>query len=127
MKLKKPPILCLILFLINISFFSGCLEQSGQTHVKLVDYKVETKPDPWGGEYKKITGRVKNIAGNMIDKITIKIKFYDKKNELLETKTTYLYSISDGYIEDFSVNYYLHDSYYQNIDWNNIKFEFLIS
>ena len=127
---KQLIIVGMIVLLITIGL-SGCNETDktkGDTDkVELVNYNVETLKGVGLNECKSIKGTVKNIAGTLIDKITINVKFYDSNNNLLRTITDYVEHIANSYTQDFEVQYWNYYEYYENVDWDNIKFEFTVS
>jgi len=99
--------------------------------VELVDYDVKSYSYNLSADYpvewKEITGKVKNIAGTQISKIIIEVQFYDSNNNLLKTKNDSFYDIASSYTKDFMFEYSSTESYYENVDWNNIKFKFTVT
>ena len=127
--MKKTTVLAVILLLVSVSFLCGCNEETSSTgdtdKVELVSSNVETINFYGGGEYKKYSGVVKNIAGYKINTITIKVRFYDSNNNLLETKTDHVYDLENSYTDDFFVIIHYNHRYYDNIDY--VEFEFFVS
>ena len=97
--MNKKILLLIVVIMISVGFFSGCDEPSSNggingdsEKVEIVNYKIETfgadlgmKPEIIGdgfihnesakNGYYKITGTIKNIAGRMLNNITIKVDF----------------------------------------------------
>ncbi|MCJ7572231.1 MAG: FxLYD domain-containing protein, partial [Candidatus Thermoplasmatota archaeon] len=118
-----------ILLTVGLSGCNQSTETKGDTDkVELVNYTVETKAYGLNtGYYKIVKGTVKNIGGTYINTIGIGVYFYDSNNNLLTTKSVYIYSLANSYTKDFEVAYNSFDQYYENVDWNNIKFDFKVS
>lgn len=119
----------------------GCQTDNERTgdinKVQLLDYNVET----YGGitynweklgdgfihnssydhRYYKIQGTIKNIAGDMLNTINIKVKFYDNNDNFLAEKTATIHNLTDSNSEDFGVKYNSSESYFDNID--EVQFE----
>ena len=109
--MKKMAILLIAIMVISVGFFSGCDETAsngdinGDTEkVEIVNYKIETfgaelgyKPEKIGdgfihteiakNGYYKVTGTIKNIAGRMLNIITVKVDFYDINHSYLTSKS----------------------------------------
>jgi len=129
---KKLIVTGIVVILITIGL-SGCNE-SGQTagdtdKIELVDYDVETKSIAVNtyDDYKLVSGTIRNIAGEPIHKVTVSVKFYDSNDNLLHTETDDVWDIANSYTEYFEVAYWHTDQYYENVDWNDIRFEFKVS
>jgi len=69
----------------------------------------------------QISGTIKNIAGEMLDRIDITAKFYDINDNYLASKSATKYSLADSYTWDFTIMYHS-GQYFENID--KVKFEF---
>lgn len=116
---------------------SGCNERkpvlssngnNSDDEVELVDYNVLTRNEPNNGiEYKKIRFTIKNAAEKMLDIVFIKVRFYDSNNILLKTEIAQISNFASRDTSDFSVIYSSSESYYGDVDWDNIQFEFLVS
>ena len=132
--MKKQLMIVGIIFILLAVGLSGCNQSSQTTEdndkVELVNYNVETYSQPIGNhtfEWKEINGTVKNIGGTLLNKIVVNIKFYDSNDTLLKTKTDSIFNIANSYTGEFMVEYPSTESYYENVDWDNIKFEFSVS
>ena len=64
----------------------------------------------WG-----ITGTAKNIAGNMLDNITIEVRFFDSNNYYLDSKITSTKYLPIDEIWTFTLTYNRTDGSYENI------------
>jgi len=121
----------IILLAVGLSGYYLLSQKTGDINkVELVDYDVKSYSYNLSAdnpvEWKEITGTVKNIAGTQISKIIIEVQFYDSNNNLLITKTDTAYDIASSNTKEFMVEYANTENYYENVDWNNIKFEFTV-
>lgn len=123
---------------------SGCTEQSTVTDdsdkIELLDYNVKTSWSntndngefvsyeesgfyhnyPSEGEWISyvITGTVKNIAGRLLNTITVTAEFYDEDgNYLSQAQDNIFGGIANSYEEDFEIIVYTwHTQYFDNIE-----------
>ena len=138
--MKKITILLIALMVICVGFLSGCDEKTSNggingdsDEVELVNYKIETfgadlgkKPEKIGdgfihtekakNGYYKITGTIKNIAGRMLNNITVKVNFYDINHTYLTSKSDYILNLTNTNTDDFKVIYLGFSSYFENVD-----------
>lgn len=137
--MKKTILLLIVIMVISVGFLSGCDETTSNggingdsDEVELVNYKIETfgadkgsKPEKIGdgfihtekakNGYYKITGTIKNIAGRMLNNITVKVDFYDINHTYLASKSDYILNLPDT-TDDFKIIYLCFSSYFENID-----------
>ena len=101
---------------------------SGDTDkLELINYSWKTmNKDEWN-EYKRILVNVKNIAGEMIDRATVTVEFYDINDNFLREETDTIHSIPNTYREQFEVRFDADWEYYNNVAWEKMKFEFTVS
>ena len=66
--------------------------------------------------YYKITGTIKNIAGRMLNSITVKVDFYDINHSYLTSKSGYIENLPDTNTTDFKVIYLGNSSYFEEIE-----------
>ena len=123
---QKITILSLITIIIIFILLTGCSEQSakigGETDkIQLLSYNMITKSDQ-NMSYHNVTGTVKNIAGQDLSIVRIKVYFYDKNGNILNLKEFLIENLPNIFTADFGVNYYSNESYYEYVD--NIGFEF---
>ena len=127
--MKKQLIIVGIIFILLSIFLSGCNDSSqtkvGTDEVELVDTWIDKHTAVDGSEYDYYKGTVKNIAGYMLNKITIAVKFYDSDNNYLFSKYDAVCNLADSYTRDFSVSVNSFNDYYENID--HVEYEFTIS
>jgi len=153
--LKKLIILLIGIILINIGFFSGCIETTNNDDlnedtdkVEIVTYTIETfgaeigeRPEKIGdgfihnetakNGYYQIKGTIKNIAGRTLNNITVKIDLYDKNytylgSEYTEPKDISDLPLSDKETADFEINIiYLYTESYF-LEIEEIEFDILI-
>ena len=138
--MKKTILLLIALIVISVGFLSGCDETTSNggitgdsDEVEIVNYKIETfgadlgsKPEKIGdgfihnekakNGYYKITGTIKNIAGRMLNNITVKVDFYDRNHSYLASKSDYILNLTNTNTDDFKVIYLCYSSYFENID-----------
>ncbi len=138
--MKKVTIILIAFMVISLGFLSGCdkpTSNGGTTEdkdlVEIVNYKIETfgaelgfKPEKIGdgfihteqakNGYYKITGTIKNIAGRMLNSITVKVDFYDINNSYLTSKSGYVKNLPDTNTTDFKVIYLGNSSYFEEIE-----------
>ena len=106
----------------------------GETdEIELISYTIETfggeyglKPEKIGegfihneqakNGYYKITGTIKNIAGRMLNSITVKVDFYDINHSYLTSKSGYVENLPDTNTTDFKVIYLGNSSYFEEIE-----------
>lgn len=135
--MKKLAILLIALMIVSIVFLSGCNEDnsSGNNQIQILNHKIETKHGSYSttfntgygtqmeyvldGDYKEVTGTIKNIADRNINRVTITVRFYDNDNELLATKTTTVSYLANGVTSDFSVVFGDIEAYYDQ--YNHYK------
>ncbi len=63
----------------------------------------------------EIRGKAKNIAGNMLDNITIEVRFFDSNNYYLDSKITSTKYLPIDEIWTFTLTYNRTDGSYENI------------
>jgi len=141
----KTHIVIGLTFVLILIGFSGCVEQdtsgdnnrdtNGDTDkIELVNYNVYTYHYEGYGNYEKLSdgfkpnlenvdgyiveGKIKNIAGEIID-VIITANFYDKNDSFLHSKTDYLYDIENSYTIDFEIYYGRNNKYFESVD--NVK------
>jgi len=138
--MKKTILLIIAMMVISVGFLSGCDETTSNDgitgdsdEVEIVDYKIETygadkgrKPEKIGdgfihterakNGYYKITGTIKNIAGRMLNNITVKVDFYDNNHTYLASKSDYILNLPDTNTDDFKIIYLCFSSYFENVD-----------
>ena len=138
--MKKTILLLIAIMVISIGFLSGCNETTSNggingdsDEVELVNYKIETfgadlgsKPEKIGdgfihteianNGYYKITGTIKNIAGKMLNNITVKVDFYDNNHTYLASKSDYILNLTNTNTDDFKVIYLCYSNYFENVD-----------
>ena len=138
--MKKTILLLIAMMVISVGFLSGCDETTsngGTTgdsdEVEIVNYKIETfgadkgfKPEKIGdgfihnekakNGYYKITGTIKNIAGRMLNNITVKVDFYDINHSYLASKSDYILNLTNTNTDDFKVICLCYSSYFENVD-----------
>jgi len=131
--LKKLIILLIGIILINIGFFSGCIETTNNDDlnedtdkVEIVTYTIETfgaeigeRPEKIGdgfihnetakNGYYQIKGKIKNIAGRALKNITVKVDLFDKNHTFLgseysKSKNIFDLPLSDNETADFKIN-----------------------
>ena len=130
MRRKQKITLTLILGLIFILILiAGCSEQSakigGETDkIQLLSYNLKTISDQ-NISYHNVTGTVKNIAGQNLNIVRIKVYFYDQNGNILNLKEFIVNNLPNIFTADFGVNYYNNESYFEYVD--NIGFEFSTS
>jgi hypothetical protein len=137
------PQISLILLIVGLS---GCNEvNNGEgkfsgdiDKVEIIDYKIETYEDkPFledvkladGFDYNiidkvgyyQVSGTIKNVAGEKLDEIDIKVDFYDKNGNYLISRTDVIKDLANTYSEDFIVEVRSTDKYFENVD--NLKFD----
>lgn len=143
--MKKKIFVVWIVIVLSMVLLSGCSQQSGDDNadndeLQLVSHDIETKTGAYGistnsgatmgyGEYKEVTGTIKNIADETIDQMTIKVQFYDSDNELLLTRSVpsnSINSLAKDETADFSVvygadeqNYDRYDHYTISLSWGD--------
>ena len=96
---------------------SGCNQNTtsnnnSTSEIEIVSHKIEDK----GYMGWKVSGTIKNIADRNIDKVTIRVRFYDSDNELLITKTDTVSYLANGETADFEVYYGDWEQYYDQYD-----------
>jgi len=145
--MKKKILLLIAVMVISVGFFSGCNETTNNGEitedsdaVEIVNYKIETfgadlgfKPEKIGdgfihneqakNGYYKITGTIKNIAGRMLNNVTVKVDFYDINHSYLTSKSDYIENLVNTYTEDFKVIYLGYSNYFEKVE----QIEFNIS
>ena len=135
-------VLCLVdneMFSIYIN--SNCDVCGDTSEVELLNYDVKTTwysgnqyyerdgfyhDIPSDASYKryKVTGTVKNIAGEMLDRVDITAKFYDSNDNYLASEDSWTNNLANSYTYDFYIEY-SSSSYFENID--QVEFEFEVS
>ena len=113
--------------------FSGDIDK-----VKILDFKIETYEDkPFVEDikladgfdytlidqvgYYQVSGTIKNIAGEKLNEIDVKVNFYDKDGNFLISRTDVIKDLANTYSEDFGVEVRSTNKYFENVD--NVKFE----
>ncbi len=129
--MEKKIIIVTAILLINTIILCGCNQEISEkqvdlTKVELVNYTVEIVKDLVGEEYKKISGFVRNNAGIKINKIIVKVKFYDINNNSIKIKNAYIFDLANKDTKEFSTVSHPANDYYHKVDWNNIKFELIV-
>jgi len=138
--MKNTILLIIALMVISVGFLSGCEEttSNGDTtgdsdKVEILNYKIETfgadmgmKPEKIGdgfihnekakNGYYKITGTIKNIAGRMLNNITVKVDFYDLNHTYLASESDYILNLPDTNTDDFKIIYLCFSNYFENVD-----------
>ena len=141
--MKKQIVIAFSTILIIVLTLSGCDILTEQEididKIKILSYQIET----WGATlpseqpYKisngfiynqfsqngfyKVTGSVKNNAGVNIPRIKITINFYDIDNNYLTSKNDYIISLTENYIDDFTVIYWNYEPDFEKV--NQIEIE----
>lgn len=119
-----------IILFICTGLLSGCTEQSNSENdktseiakVKLIDtdYERHSTIVGWYDYYK---GTIKNVAGYMLNGVSVTVKFYDENDHFLFKRTDTIYYLANTYTKEFSVTVHSYDDYAENIDY--VKYEFL--
>ena len=127
--MKKQLIINIIAFLLIVVWISGCNDSSqtkGDTDkVELLDTRVDKHTATDGSEHTYYNGTVKNIAGHMLNKINITVKFYDNDNNYLFSEYDAICNLVNSYTRDFSVHVDSFNDYYEYID--HVEYEFTVS
>lgn len=137
--MNKPIIIIVIAALLLAVGLSGCNEEKveviGDTDkVEMVSYSIETydnNGEKIGGGFVhdskaylyKITGTVKNIAGEMLNVIWTSAKFYDRGNNYLNSLTYAISDLANNYTANFSMTYPSSEVHFENVD--SIQFVFI--
>ena len=124
----------LLIFIISLT---GCTNQNIKNGVKIVTYSIETQRWDLGeaifiriadgfvysedAERYEITATVKNVAGEMINRIKISVNFYDKNNSYLGTKVRTIRNLDASYTEDILFTYTKSEDNFENVD--HLEFE----
>lgn len=118
--MKKQNIIVGIVVLLLTIELSGCTDQNGDnvvdSDVELVNTWIDRNTALDGSKYDYYKGTVKNVAGKMLNKVTVSLNFYDSENNFLFYKTDTISNLANSYTKDFSVTVYSYQSYYENID-----------
>ena len=126
----KKIVLIIAIIVVSTGLLCGCTNSGtlGDTDkVELVEYSVTSQ---WQGSSefgKTIRGTVKNIGGELIDNLDIEIQYCDSNSNILDTRVITLKGIPNSYTKDFLTTYGIANEYYENIDWDNLKFKFTVS
>ena len=138
--MKKTILLLIAIMVINVGFFSGCNEKTNE--VELVNHKIETfgaelgmKPEKIGdgfihneqakNGYYKITGTIKNIAGRLLNNITVKVDFYDRNHSYLTSESDYIENLANTNTYDFKVILLCFSTCFEDVD--QIEFDISVS
>ena len=70
-------------------------------------------------------GTIKNIGGELLEEIIVKINFYDSNNNFLFSDSDVIYNLTNSYTDEFSIRVYNRYKYYNYID--NIEYEITVS
>jgi len=138
--MKKKILLLIAMMVISVGFFSGCNETTSNgdidgdsNEVELVNYIIETfgadlgmKPEKIGdgfihneqakNGYYKITGTIKNIAGRMLNNITVKVDFYDINHTYLGSESENILNLPDTNTADFKIICLCFSSYFEDVE-----------
>jgi hypothetical protein len=126
--MKKQIIFLMIFLILTVGFLSGCEQNNNGTKIdlsklKLVNHTVEIRDDMTGEEYRQITGYVINNAGKSFEMIEINVTFFDKDNNSIITKQSYIKNMANKETREFSTVYHSLTNHYYIVDWDNIKFD----
>jgi hypothetical protein len=147
--MKKTIILLIVMLVVIVGSLSGCDEadtndsDNGYSdEIEIVNYQIETfgaelgiKPEKIGNGfihteiakngYYKITGTIKNIAGRILNNVTIKADFYDINKSYLTSKSEYVENLANTKTHNFKIIYLGSSSHFEKID--QMEFDISIS
>ena len=127
--MKNQLIIVGIIVILLTVVLSGC-NDSSQTKedtdkVELLDTWVDKHTALDGSKYNYYNGTVKNIAGHMLNKINITVKFYDNNNNYLFSEYDAICNLANSYTRDFSVYVDSFNIHYKYID--HVEYDLTIS
>lgn len=128
---KQVAIVGILTFILSIGL-TGCTERIIENGVEVVTYSVETQKYDFGeadfikladgfvyskdSERYEITVTIRNVAGEMLDRIVISLNFYDKNNSYLGTKVQTIRGLDASYTEDFIITYTKYEDSFEIVD-----------
>ncbi len=126
-----------IIFLILAVNLSGCIGTDDDTdwaedNVEIISYSIVTYKSAEekmangfvyheDAKFYMVKGTAKNIAGKMLDIVTITVKFYDSNNTFLREEDTPVFNIEKDYSWEFEIIYLSTWDYFEDVD--HIEFD----
>ena len=101
---------------------SGCTESTNKIDSRIELVNTWKEADSKFDFYK---GTIKNIGGELLEEIVVKINFYDSNNNFLFSDSDAIYNLTNSYTDEFSVRVYNSYKYYNYID--HIEYEITVS
>ncbi len=124
-----------VIILLTVSL-CGCNKTSNvngwNKKVEIISYSIETYKSVEekisdGFVYNKdakfymVKGIVRNIAGKMLDKVTVIVKFYDINNTFLREESTHVNDLEKHHTWDFEIFYLSSWDHFKEVD--HIQFD----
>jgi hypothetical protein len=133
--LKEQLIIVGIIAILLAVGLSGCNETQQQInyweHIEIVphytgaNYTAEEYYLTYQDYVMAINGTIRNLAGEMLKKVEIRVKFYDSDETNIGGGTTVEYEVHNLEERDFTYYAYRnHMSHWDEVDWDNVQFEF---
>lgn len=133
---KKLLIIVIVLLLLSVGL-SGCngiddgagwaADKVEIVSYSIVTYKLVEEKMANGFVYHEdakfymVNGTARNIAGKMLDKVTITVKFYDSNNIFLREESVPVYDVEDECTWEFEIIYLSTWDYFEDVD--HIEFD----
>jgi len=118
---KQFLIIGIVMPLLTIGL-SGCTESTNKidSRIELVNTWKETD-----SKFDFYKGTIKNIGGELLEEIIVKVNFYDSNNNFLFSDSDVIHNLNNSYTDEFSVRVYNLYKYYNYID--HIEYEITVS
>jgi hypothetical protein len=114
--MNKNVILFGVVVLLICVVFSGC-QENNSVKLQITNHTIIEA----GGLGLRVEGTVKNVGDKSVDSAEVTVKFYDKDDELLATKTQQLQDIAKGATADFSIYYFWNEKNFDQYDHYNVS------
>lgn len=111
--MKKQYVILGLIILSLIMGFTGCTESTNKIDPRIELVNTWQEADSKFDFYK---GTIKNIGGELLEEINVKVNFYDINNNLLFSDSDVIYNLTNSQTDEFSVRVYNLYIHYKNID-----------
>ena len=112
----KNIVIIIILFSLCINF-SGCTENQDDYLNQIVIIKEEYNHRTDWLKIKEVTGVVENNGNLSLDKVTIKVSFYNENDFLLKEKYAYINNLQPFQNKTFRVVYENYEKFYDDVSY----------
>ncbi len=135
--MNKKIMIIVIVFLLLAVNLSGCIgtdddAEWAEDKVEIVSYSIVTYESVGekmangfvyheDARFYMIKGTAKNIAGKMLDRVTITVTFYDSNNTFLREESTPVSDVEKDYTWEFEIIYLSTWDYFEDVD--HIEFD----